>query len=461
MKRALIIILVLAVVGGATWFLYDRANREPAETVTAEGYTTQPAFVTSLDAGVTVTGNVVAERNQTVSFASSGTIVAVHVQQGDRVTKGQVLAELDTADLELAVTQAEATLAIQEANLARALTPATEEDIAAAEAAVASAEAQLADLQKGPSARDIEAARISVEQAKASLWGAQGSRDATVGNPMAGGGSKAQAEAAVSQAEWAVKQAELNQQRLWEKPSASSIAAAEAQIANTKASLARLLQGASDQEIAVLEAQIAQARISVESARSRLDDAILTAPADGVLATWNLRPGDLVSPAAPIGSLVDDSAYYVEVAIDETEIAQVQEGQQATISLDAFPEQELTGTVDRISLLGTSVQGLVNYTVRIAFDHDGLPVRPLMTGVISVVTQQRQDALVVPNRALRRDARGIFVEQLRGGMPVRVDVTTGIANDSNTEILSGLSEGDQVIVARPRGSLLESLGVPQ
>jgi len=132
MKRALIIILVLAVVGGATWFLYDRANREPAETVTAEGYTTQPAFVTSLDAGVTVTGNVVAERNQTVSFASSGTVVAVLVRQGDRVAKGQILAELDTADLELAVTQAEAALAIQEANLARALTPATDEDIAAA-----------------------------------------------------------------------------------------------------------------------------------------------------------------------------------------------------------------------------------------------------------------------------------------------------------------------------------------
>ncbi len=459
MKRIVTIVLVLAVVGGATWFLYNRANAEPREITTAEGYTTQPAIIASLDAGVTVTGNVVAERTQTVAFATSGTVTAVYVEQGDRVTKGQLLAELDTTDLELAVVQAQAALAIQEANLARTLAPATEEDIAAAEAAVASAEAQLADLLKGPSARDIEAARISVEQAKASLWGAQGSRDATVGNPMSGGGAKAQAEAAVSQAEWAVKQAELNQERLWEKPSASAVAAAEAQIANTKASLARLLNGASAEEIAVSEAQVEQARISVQTSRRRLDDAILTAPADGALAAWNLRPGDLVSPGTPIGTLLDDSAYYVEVAIDETEIAQIEVGQEATITLDAFPSEELPGRVESIGLVGNSVQGLVNYTVRIAFEHEGLAVRSLMTGVISVITEQREDVLVVPNRALRRDAQGIYVEQLRGGMPVRVDVTTGIANDTYTEILSGLSEGDQVIVARPRGSLLDSFAV--
>jgi len=459
MKRIVTIVLVLAVVGGATWFLYDRANTQPAGVTTAEGYATEPAMISSIASVVNVTGNVVAERTQPLVFASAGTVAAVYVEEGDRVQKDQVLAELDTADLELAVAQAEAALAAQEANLARIKKPATEEDIAAAKAAVASAEAQLADVRKGPSAHDIESARIAIEQAKASLWGAQGNRDAIAGNPMASGGAKTQAEAAVSQAEWAVKQAEIRYEQLLEGPSASTVAAAEAQLANARASLTRLVNGPTPEELAVTEAQVEQARVGVESARRRLEDAILTAPADGVLAAWNLRAGDLVSPGSPVGTLLDDSAYYIEVAIDETEIGQLEVGQTATITLDAFPNQELRGIVESIGLLGTSVQGLINYTVRLNFEHEGLAVRPLMTGVINIITEQREDVLVVSNRALRRDAQGIYVEQLRNGVPVRVDVTMGISSDTHTEILSGLEEGDQVIVSRPRSMLLDAFGM--
>ena len=457
MKRFLIIVAILAVVGGGTWVLYTRASADPADTP-LEGYSTEPATISSIDAEVTVTGNVVAQRTQNLTFASSGTVTDVHVEEGDRIERDQVLAELDTTDLNLSVAQAEAALAVQEANLARVRKGASAEEIASAEAAVASAEAQLEDLQKGPSARDIEAARIQVEQAKASLWGAQGSRDATVGSPMASGASKAQAEAAVSQAEWALKQAELQYERLWEGPTESAIAGAEAQLANAQANLARLLNTPSQEDIAVAEAQVEQARVSLESARSRLDDAILRAPASGVLATWSLRKGDTATPGAPVGTLLDDTAYHLEVAIDETEIAQLEVGQEATITLDAFAGQQLTGRVESISLLGSSTQGLVNYTVDISFEDTDLAIRPMMTAVISIITDTREDVLVVPNRALRRDRDGTYVEVLRNGTPSRVDVVTGISNDIYTEIVEGVEEGDPVVVARPRESVFETFG---
>ncbi|MGC9361093.1 MAG: efflux RND transporter periplasmic adaptor subunit, partial [Anaerolineae bacterium] len=321
-----------------------------------------------------------------------------------------------------------------------------------------SAEAQLEDLQKGPSARDIEAARIQVEQAKASLWGAQGSRDATVGSPMASGASKAQAEAAVSQAEWALKQAELQYERLWEGPTESAIAGAEAQLASAQANLARLLNTPSEEDIAMAEAQVEQARVSLEIARSRLDDAVLRAPASGVLATWTLHEGDTATPGAPVGTLLDDTAYHVEVAIDETEIGQLEVGEEATITLDAFPNQELTGRVESISLLGSSIQGLVNYTVEISLEDADLAIRPMMTAMINIITDTREDVLVVPNRALRRDRDGTYVEVLRNGTPVRVNVVPGISNDLYTEIIEGLEEGDPVVVARPRESFVGAFG---
>jgi HlyD family secretion protein len=457
MKRFLIIVVILAVVGGGTWALYTRTSADPADA-SLEGYSTEPATISSIDAEVTVTGNLVAQRTQNLTLASSGTVTTVYVQEDDRVERDQILAELDTTDLELSVAQAEAALAGQEANLARARKGASEQEIASAEAAIASAEAQLEDLQAGPSARDIEAARIQVEQAKASLWGAQGSRDATVGSPMASGASKAQAEAAVSQAEWALKQAELQYERLWEGPNESAIANAEAQLASAQANLARLLNTPSEEDIAVAEAQVEQARLSLESARSRLDDAIVRAPASGVLATWTLREGDTATPGTPVGTLVDDTAYHVEVAIDETEIGHLQVGQNATITLDAFPEQELTGRVESISLLGSSTQGLVNYTVEISLEDTDLAIRPMMTAVISIVTDTREDVLVVPNRALRRDRDGTFVEVLRNGTPARANVVTGISNDVYTEIIEGLEEGDPVVVARPRESVFETFG---
>jgi HlyD family secretion protein len=457
MKRFLIIVVILAVVGGGTWALYTRTSADPADA-SLEGYSTEPATISSIDAEVTVTGNLVAQRTQNLTLPSSGTVTTVYVQEDDRVERDQILAELDTTDLELSVAQAEAALAGQEANLARARKGASEQEIASAEAAIASAEAQLEDLQAGPSARDIEAARIQVEQAKASLWGAQGSRDATVGSPMASGASKAQAEAAVSQAEWALKQAELQYERLWEGPNESAIANAEAQLASAQANLARLLNTPSEEDIAVAEAQVEQARLSLESARSRLDDAIVRAPASGVLATWTLREGDTATPGTPVGTLVDDTAYHVEVAIDETEIGHLQVGQNATITLDAFPEQELTGRVESISLLGSSTQGLVNYTVEISLEDTDLAIRPMMTAVISIVTDTREDVLVVPNRALRRDRDGTFVEVLRNGTPARANVVTGISNDVYTEIIEGLEEGDPVVVARPRESVFETFG---
>ena len=301
---------------------------------------------------------------------------------------------------------------------------------------------------------------MNLEQAKNSLWGAQGSRDATAGNPnpMLSGGDITQAEAQVANAEINVRIAELQLEQLDEPPKASSVQAARQQLAQAEANLARLLASPSAEDLAIADAQVAQAQVNVEMARYRLSQAELVAPMDGELTSWTVKAGDQVSPGAPVGTLLDTGGYYLNVQIDETEIGRVRADQPVRITLDAFPETEIEGVVRSVDLVGTASQGIVTYGVRIDVSPTELPVRPLMTGAVEIVVDRRDNVLVVPSRALRRDASGVYVEILKDNAPSRADIRVGSSSETITEVLEGLTEGDVVIVTRPRQNLFSAFG---
>jgi len=448
MRRIIAVLLVIAVIGGS-WYLYQQRLR-PSEPATPAGIVTAKVERSSIESTVSATGSVSAERVANLIAPGSGTVAEVLIEEGDRVTAGQVVARLDTSDLELGVKQAQAQLQVSQASLARAKQAPSAGEIEAAKAALASAQANLANLKKGPSARDKELAQLAIDQAKNSLWGAQGNRDALKGNPLASGGAKTQADAQVANAELAVKQAEFNYQKLFEPVPASQIAAAEAQIAQAESTLARLLASPSPEDIGVAEAQVAQAQVAVEIAQKRIFDAALKAPFSGQVTALKIHAGDVVMTSAPVATLLDDSRYHINVDIDETEISQVKVGQMVKIALDAFPDEDLEGAVVRIDPVGTSAQGIVNYSVRVDLPATELPVRSLMTASIRIVVAEKQDVLVAPNRALRRDSGGRYVEVLRLGLPTKEYVTTGASNEDVTEIVSGLEEGQEVIISRPR-----------
>jgi multidrug efflux pump subunit AcrA (membrane-fusion protein) len=128
----------------------------------------------------------------------------------------------------------------------------------------------------------------------------------------------------------------------------------------------------------------------------------------------------------------------------------VKTGQAVKIELDAFPGQDIGGNVSRIDAVGTSAQGIVNYGVRVDLQATELPIRPLMTASIRIVVAEKQNVLVVPNRAIKRDSQGRYVEILKLAVPTKVYVTTGASNEEVTEIVSGLEDGQEVITSRPR-----------
>lgn len=130
------------------------------------------AFIGDLSASATASGQIEAQREAALSLSNSGEVAEVYVEVGDMVQMGDPLLKLDTAELERAIVSAEQSLAIQEANLATLLSPASDADIAAAEAAVASAQASLEDLLDGPSEDEITAAEAGVRAANADVYAA-------------------------------------------------------------------------------------------------------------------------------------------------------------------------------------------------------------------------------------------------------------------------------------------------
>ena len=457
MKRVGIIILVIAVLA-SSWWLYTQ-DREPADAQLPDGVTTAQVTRGDIEDRVSSTGSVIAGRTEALSFSTAGRVAEVLVEKDDQVVAGQLLARLDVEDLELRLRQAEAALQISEAQLARAQKEPAAEEIASARAAVASASAGLQDLRRGPTEQDKELARLAIDQAKNSLWAAQGSRDAIAGNPAAPGGQKDQAEAQVLNAEVQVQIAELRYQQLFEPPKASAVAQAETQLRQAEANLARLLSQPSPEDIAVAEAQVAQARINVDIARKALTDvgANLTAPFTGTLIEWDLDADAAmtrtVTPNVPVGTLVDTEQHDIRVNIDETEIGKVQVGHFVRITLDAFPDDLITGRVSRIGLVGQSMQGIIVYPVEIEIDSNDLPIRPQMTAAVDIVADSKQDVVLVPNRALRRDQQGVYVEVVENNTLRRVDIRVGVDNEQSTEVLSGLEPGQIVVTSRPRDNL--------
>ncbi|MFO7917709.1 MAG: efflux RND transporter periplasmic adaptor subunit [Anaerolineae bacterium] len=459
MKKVLYVLLVVAVIGGG-WLLYSRKMQGP-EAQRPEGIGTVAVGRDSIEGLVSTTGSLKAERNQELNFSTAGRVAEVLVEEGEVVEAGQVLARLGGADLQLNLRQAEAALALNGAQLARTLKGPSEEEIASAEEALASAKTNLQDLQQGATEREKELARLNIDQAKNSRWNAQASRDAVCGR-VGRGATEADcdsAEAQVLNAEVAVEIAETKYEQLLEPPKSSTLASAKAQIAQAEATLHQLSTSPSGEDIAIAEAQVRQAQVSVDTAREKLEDLVLRAPFEGRLALWDLNREELVSVGTPVGTLIDASRYHIDVNIDETEIGQVAVGQKVRISLDAFPDEEIMGHVAQIDLAGESVQGLVVYGVRIDIEETDLPLKPLMTAAADVIVEAKEGVLLVPNRALRRDEGGKYVEVLKDNVPTRVDIETGISDDERTEIVSGLEEGEEVIVTKPREDILDGGGL--
>ena len=161
-----------------------------------------------------------------------------------------------------------------------------------------------------------------------------------------------------------------------------------------------------------------------------------------------------VAPGFAAISVLDEDAFHIEVSVDEIDIGQIGLGQEVDIILDALPDAAVTGVISEIApTASTSGTGVVTYLVTINIDSDDVPLRPGMTANASIVVQGMDNALIVPNWAIRldRETGQAYVNRLSGDNNVEeIAVVTGLRNEQFSEVLSGLDEGDIVVVTNER-----------
>lgn len=247
-----------------------------------------------------------------------------------------------------------------------------------------------------------------------------------------------------------------------------------------------------DEDIEIAEQKLAAARIQTEVAYDNLEIAeynleqaeaaaaarTVTAPGDGVVTALNVADGDsygsaggssggdaasggggAASTSGSTGSsssaltIVDPTAISAEVQLNEVDVPAVAVDQKATLTVDALPDLTMVGKVTAVDLIGAVEQGVVSFTVTIAPDTAHEQIRAGMTTAATIITEVQQDVLLVPSSAVRSSSDGTrYVEVLVNGVPEQVSIEVGLTDGTSTEIVSGLEEGQEVVVQTTGGS---------
>lgn len=213
-----------------------------------------------------------------------------------------------------------------------------------------------------------------------------------------------------------------------------------------------------DYTLADQESIVADKQTALDEANKNLSYCSIYSPFNGVISEVDVKNGDSVSTGTTIAKIVTKETI-AEISLNEIDAAKVKIGQKVTITFDAISDLTLTGQVSGIDTVGTVSQGVVSYAVKINFDTQDDRVKPGMSVSVAVITDSKQNVLVVANSAVKYQGSTYYVEmfdqtfsetQISQGItsaiaPKKVTVQTGISDDNQTEIISGISEGDQIV----------------
>jgi len=218
-------------------------------------------------------------------------------------------------------------------------------------------------------------------------------------------------------------------------------------------------------DIASNQLQISQAQDNYRTALDDLNNTKIVSPIDGIVGKVSQEVGFQTSLSTSIVTIISAKKLPV-ITVNEVDVAKLKTGQKVTLTFSAIDGLTLTGQVAEIDAIGTIAQGVVSYSVKIGMDTDDSRIKPEMSVSATIITDQKSDVLTVANSAIKTDSSGAtYVEILNGATspsssgtgvvsataPVNKYIVTGLANDTNTEVTQGLSEGDKVVTRTSNG----------
>jgi HlyD family secretion protein len=391
-KRIIIVSVVVAIVlifvGALTAFTRGGTKIDPSKLAKVEKG--------DLAKSVVATGKVTPITKVEVKSKASGIVKKLYVDYGDRVKKGQLLAQLDKDEIQAQVDQSRAALQSSEANLSSSQ--------ADYERAKVDAEGPDVPLLKRQYDR-------SVEMAKDGVVSAQALDDADRNYKMA-----------------------LNKQ---------NVAKAQVQVLKAK--------------IAQAQADVVHNRANLAQLEEQLSYTDIISPIDGIVLSRDVEMGDAVSSILVLGSsatlvmtLGDTSEVYVKGKVDESDIGKVYLGQPARIKVESFKDKTFYGKVTKISPMGVEKDNVTTFEVRVSINNPGGELKAEMTANAEIILDEHKNVLQIPEGAIiydkdKKASVDIPDSKAKDGMK-KIAINIGISNGAKTEVLSGLKEGDQVVL---------------
>ncbi len=446
-RRARLVVIAVLVAGAlVAGLLALGVIPWPLRSAPAETASVQTMTVTTTSYRVTVAGpgSLEAARTLDVTNETAGTIAKL-ASVGQRVAKGDVLAQLDPTPHERALR--DANLALQKAQVQQAALQANQDDNAA------TVVKQIAEAQATVTAQERSVSRagdtVALQERLLGLGAVSASEAQTARDDLA--------------------------------DATRSLTDAHRSLANLQAS--RELQATSAaQNLKNAQLAVEQQRIAVEQAQEDLDAITTTAPFDGVVASVATEVGAYVPEDGTVLTLIDDTSLELPAQIDETEISKVKVGQSASVTLDAMPDRTFTGTVTAIAPTGESVSNIPIFKVTVSLANTDLALRPGMTAEADIVVRNVANAVTLPLTALqelptgtpaaastapRADLRAVMVQQPDASFaPATVELVDSVGYNA---VVSGkLRQGDVVLLtssarttpSSPTGTATQRTGNP-
>jgi len=213
--------------------------------------------------------------------------------------------------------------------------------------------------------------------------------------------------------------------------------------------------------VSEIEASIQKAKLEVEDARERLEETVIISPISGVMIEKSVERGQIISSGissftggTKLCVIADLSHVFIMALVDETDVGKVFAGQTARVTVDAYSDKVFDGKVVRIYPMGETRDNITVFKVKIeALGESRGLLKPMMTANVDMILDKREDALIAPDEAIRREDGGeAFVYVMTNGGPEKRKVVTGISNGFETEIKEGLKEGDRIMLRPPAES---------
>lgn len=410
-KRTLLgIVAGILVVGGLATAAI--AGHHPSGTASTE------VAVKRGDLAVVVseTGTVAPKTQTDIKSRVAGLVSTLNVDVGDRVKRGQVLLTLDATDYRRQQAQAEADRAVAAATLAK--------------------------LVDGPMPQEREEARASVAAAKASLIHLAADYRRTLTPDHA----------------TAFTRQQIDQIR-------SDYEAGKANLEAAEAKLSLILAGSRPEDIAVARGNLQKAEVALEQADDQLSYTTIRSPIDGVVISRGIQIGEAVSPGVSaygngtaLMTVADLSTLIVKSNLNQIDIGKVRDGMPAEVRVDSDPGAVFQGTVTKVApaAQATTTDGTTLQTFPIETtlkNADPQILKPGMTADLDIHVTDKKDALYLPVEAVIRGvgtAGTVYLPpKTSGGKPVAHPVTIGLTNDHQVEIVSGLTQGQDVLINPP------------